>query len=317
MKKNSTGKVIYEVITMILALALIVVVESREYIFPADSFFLKIYGEEMQDDLWAKLIRSGLTLLMTLGVVNFANMIARIAKNTKSNSAKTWMLLIGNALKYLFIIIGLIAVLSCFGVNTSALVTGVGMLTLIVGLGCQSIVSDVVAGISIMLEKKFLVGDVVVIDGWRGTVQEIGLRTTSIIDAMGNVKIVNNSKISDIINNTRALSVAVCEVGIEYCESIERVEKIFEEYRDKIKESIPAIVEGPTYLGVSALAESSVNLKFIAKCREEDKFQTERDLNRAIKLMFDENGVNIPFNQIVLNYRASEEVSPEGKKSEE
>lgn len=317
MKKNSTGKIIYEVITMILALALIVIVESREYIFPADSFFLKIYGEEMQDDLWAKLIRSGLTLLMTLGVVNFANMIARIAKNTKSNSAKTWMLLIGNALKYLFIIIGLIAVLSCFGVNTSALVTGVGMLTLIVGLGCQSIVSDVVAGISIMLEKKFLVGDVVVIDGWRGTVQEIGLRTTSIIDAMGNVKIVNNSKISDIINNTRALSVAVCEVGIEYCESIERVEKIFEEYRDKIKDSIPAIVEGPTYLGVSALAESSVNLKFIAKCREEDKFQTERDLNRAIKLMFDENGVNIPFNQIVLNYRAPEEVSPEGKKSEE
>ena len=70
-----------------------------------------------------------------------------------------------------------------------------------------------------------------------------------------------------------------------------------------MKKHIPAIVDGPFYKGVSALGESSVNIKLMAQCHEEDKYQVERDLNREIKLLFDANGINIPFNQVVLNTR--------------
>lgn len=123
------------------------------------------------------------------------------------------------------------------------------------------------------------------------------------MDSVGNVKILNNSSISDIVNNTKDLSVAVCDVGIEYNESIERVENILNKNMDEIKSKIPCIVEGPFYKGVASLGESCVVIRMVAKVKEEDKFQTERDLNREIKILFDKNNINIPFNQIVLNYR--------------
>ena len=76
---------------------------------------------------------------------------------------------------------------------------------------------------------------------------------------------------------------------------------------EKIKAKIPAIIEGPFYKGVSELAESSVNLLFVAKCKESDVYQVQRDLNREIKIMFDNNNVEIPFNQLVVHMAKDEE----------
>ena len=129
------------------------------------------------------------------------------------------------------------------------------------------------------------------------------LRRTKIEDAVGNINIVNNSSISNIINNTQDLSVAVVEVGTEYNESILRIEEVIEKALPEMKKHIPAIVDGPFYKGVSALGDSSVNIKLMAQCHEEDKYQVERDLNREIKLLFDANKINIPFTQVVLNQR--------------
>ncbi|MGN0789023.1 MAG: mechanosensitive ion channel family protein, partial [Christensenellales bacterium] len=194
-----------------------------------------------------------------------------------------------------------------WGVNTATLLAGAGILTLVIGLGAQSLVSDIVAGMFIVFEGEFEVGDIVVINGWRGTVQEVGIRTTKIVDAGGNVNIVNNSQITSIINQTQEISVAKCEVGIEYGASIPKVEEVIKNNLDTIKNNIPAIIEGPYYKGVSALGESSVNLLLIAKCKEEDVYQVQRDMNREIKLIFDDNDINIPFPQVVLNQPKSKD----------
>ena len=98
-------------------------------------------------------------------------------------------------------------------------------------------------------------------------------------------------------------------MGIPYSERIEKVEAIIADNLDKIKEKIPAIVEGPYYKGVSELGESSVNLLFLAKCKEDDIYQVQRDLNRAIKIMFDDNGISIPFNQLDVHLIKDEQSS--------
>ena len=72
-----------------------------------------------------------------------------------------------------------------------------------------------------------------------------------------------------------------------------------------LKEHIPAIIEGPYYKGVTALGASSVDLLFIAKCREEDIFQVQRDMNSELKLLFDANDIGIPFPQVVVNQPAT------------
>ena len=240
--------------------------------------------------------------IFTIFVLVF--MIFKIIFNrifARSRKGITIVKLVCSFLKYLLGVIAILMMLSAFGVDTTTLLASVGILTLVVGLGAQSLIADVIAGMFIVFESEFEVGDIVVIDGWRGTVSEIGIRATRIVDAGGNIKIINNSAISSVINQTEEKSIAKCVVGIDYGESLERVEAIINENLPKMKKNIPDILEGPFYRGVTALNTSSVDLLFIAKCEEENIYQVQRDMNRAIKLIFDANDINIPFTQVVVN----------------
>ena len=203
--------------------------------------------------------------------------------------------------KYIIWLIAIIMMLGTLGVNTTALVASAGIMALIIGLGAQSLIADVIAGLFIVFEGEYKVGDIIVIDGWRGTVMEIGVRTTRIVDAGGNIKIINNSSIHAVINQTRQLSVAKAYISIEYGESLQRVELVIKNNLDRIKANIPQIVEGPFYKGVDALGESSVDLLFMANCKEEDIYIVQRAMNRELKLLFDENNISIPFPQVVVN----------------
>ena len=218
--------------------------------------------------------------------------------------------------KYVIAVIALIMMLSALGVNTTALVASVGIIALIIGLGAQSLIADVIAGLFIVFEGEYKVGDIIVIDGWRGTVLEIGIRSTRIVDAGGNVKIINNSSIHAVINQTKQLSVAKAYISIEYGESLQRVELVIKNNLEKIKKNIPQIVEGPFYKGVDALGESSVDLLFMANCKEEDIYIVQRAMNRELKLLFDENNINIPFPQVVVNEPVSFEDANLSKKEE-
>ena len=94
---------------------------------------------------------------------------------------------------------------------------------------------------------------------------------------------------------------AKASVYVSYNARIEKVEAVIADNIAKVKEKIPAIVEGPIYMGVSELGESGVELLFVAKCKEDDIYQVQRDINREIKIMFDDNGIEIPFNQLVVH----------------
>ncbi|MBO4573085.1 MAG: mechanosensitive ion channel [Clostridia bacterium] len=221
---------------------------------------------------------------------------------SKSSRSRTIVKLINNFLKYLIAIIALFLVLGAWGVNTTTLLASAGILSLVIGLGAQSLISDIIAGIFIVFEDEFRVGDIVIIDSWRGTVDEIGIRATKVIDWQGNIKIVNNSEISTIINQSKELSVTTCVVGVGYNESLPKVELVIKDNLEKIKNNIPEIVDGPYYKGVDSLAASSVNLLFVATVKEADYYVAQRAMNREIKMVFDENGINIPFPQVTVSY---------------
>ena len=104
-----------------------------------------------------------------------------------------------------------------------------------------------------------------------------------------------------VINMTKHKSYAACDVGIEYGESLERVESIFEEEFPNIRAHLPAIQDGPFYKGVVSLGDNSVNVRIVVQCNETDRAQLERDLNREMKLLFDKHNINIPFPQVVIN----------------
>ncbi len=217
------------------------------------------------------------------------------------HKGKAILQILCSLIKYAAVIVLLFFVLKDLGVDTTAILAGIGILGLVVGLGAQPLIADILAGLFIVFEGVFEVGDIIVYNGFRGTVKEIGIRTTQIVDVGGNVKIVNNSNLKEVVNMTDQLSLAVCDIGIEYGESLERVEAILKKNLPAIKEAIPDIKEGPFYKGVAQLGDSAVVIRFAANCDEGARYQVERDMNRQFKLLFDKNGINIPFPQIVLN----------------
>ena len=241
-------------------------------------------------------------IAVTLGII-----VSLLAKITfRSKKGITLSKLIVNFLKWVIAICAVFFIVSAWGASTTITLASAGIITLVIGLGSQTLVADILAGLFIVFEGDFQVGDIVVIDGWRGEVLEIGIRTTKLIDAGGNIKIISNNEIKSIINQTQELSIAKCYVSVSYGARIENVEAVIADNIEKIKEKIPAIVEGPYYKGVSELGESAVVLLFLAKCKEDDIYQVQRDLNREIKIMFDDNGIEIPFNQLVVHMEQDE-----------
>ena len=226
------------------------------------------------------------------------------AKMQKSNRAKTVVSLFDGFVKYSCAIAIIILVLKACGVDTTALVASVGVLTLVVGLGAQPLIGDIIAGIFIIFEDEYHVGEIVTINDFRGTVMEIGIRSTKLIDAAGNIKIINNSAIGDVINLSRELSLAVVDCDFPYDVPVELVETLLKDNFGKIAENIPAIKDGPFYKGVCMYKDSNVTIKIVAKCLEEDRFQVERDLNREYRKVLQANGIDIAYPQVVLNYPA-------------
>ena len=227
--------------------------------------------------------------------------VLQLLTNISSTQGETIFRLLSNFVKYVCAIALLYYCFALLGVDTGTLLASAGIVGLMISLGAQKLVADVLAGLLIIFEGEFRVGDIVMIGDFRGTVIEIGIRTTKIQEGGGNVKIFNNSSISGVLNMTKQYSFAACDFGIEYGESLERVEYILKQELPKIGRKIPSILEGPFYKGVTSLGDNSVNIKIVAKCAEGDRVQLMRDLNREVKLLFDKYEISIPFPQVVIN----------------
>ena len=312
MEKNGRGKKVFliaEKIVLAVFLALIVGCVAVQIALPNAAF-----TGWMRENVWdiqktwislkshlPTLIRSLIYIVIVYAVCRTLRLIfdAKMKKNYRS---KTIFSLLDGFVKYACAIAIIILILKACGVNTAALVASIGVLTLVVGLGAQPLIADIIAGIFIIFEDEYHVGEIVTINDFRGTVLEIGIRSTKLLDAAGNIKIINNSAIGDVINLSRELSLAVVDCDFPYDVPVEFVENILKDNFEKIAKNVPAIKEGPFYKGVCMFKDSNVTVKIVAKCLEEDRFQVERDLNREYRRVLTENGVDIAYPQVVINY---------------
>lgn len=299
-KVKSMGPIKF-ILLVILAAGTVCSFVFHDYIFPADSIFNKgISDSGFINGLLAfvpKLIQAVriVTVILIITAVALFVINKTLCKNQRQITVAR---LVNNMIRVVVAVIIVIAVLAVWGIDTTALITGAGVITLIVGLGMQSLISDVVAGLFIVFENEFNVGDIVTIDGFRGTVVSIGIRTTK-LEALGNIKIVNNSDIRGVLNQTVKPSTAKALIDIEYGASLEKAESVINDKLPDVK--IDGVLGAISYDGVAALGASGVTLQFTAECYEGDIFSVQREMNKRLKTMFDENGIGIPFNQLVVH----------------
>lgn len=289
------------IILLVMAIGTVCSYVFHDSIFAEDGIFYSgITNSQLLNGLLAivpKVIQAirivTIVLIITTIVIAIINAVFR-----RTRREITVARLVTNLLKWVVTIVLIIAVLALWGIDTTALITGAGVVTLIVGLGMQSLIADIVAGLFIVFENEFNVGDIITIDDFRGTVLSIGIRTTK-LEALGNIKIINNSDIRGVLNQTVNPSTAKSLIDIEYGESLERVEEVIKTNLPDIK--IDGIIGDISYDGVATLGASGVTLQFTAKCYEGDIFGVQREMNKRLKLMFDENSVGIPFPQVVVH----------------
>ncbi len=303
------------VILGILGVITIIAVILDDAIFGAESAFNdNPTGNAIINEIYHHIpdaIRTCQILFVTLLIFALLKLIRdRITADTHFQTA---LRLILSFTRYAIFIVAIIWILSSWGVDTTALLVSAGILGLIIGLGAQSLIADIIAGMFIVFDGQYKVGDFIVIDGWRGSVMEIGIRTTKIKDEGGNIKYVNNNTIKAVVNQSQDLSVVKCELSIFYDENLESVELRIQEYLPKLVDKIPYIKEGPYYKGVQSMEDSCVNLMFLAKCDEVDFYPAKRALNREIYRMANAMNIPIPYPQIVLNQPLADGTFDESK----
>jgi small conductance mechanosensitive channel len=246
-------------------------------------------------------ILESIAIILFIGILYYVISVIIKLITRKSTRSETIGILMISIAKFGLMVIALILVLAAWNVPTPTLLAGAGIVGLAVSFGAQGLLEDVFAGLSIIFEKQFVVGDFVEVDGFRGEVIEIGPRNTRIKNILGNILIMANSDIREIINLSEESSAAVCEISIEYSEDIDKVEEIIRNSFPAIKEKIPQIVNGPRYDGVEQLGDSAVIVRVVAHCDEKDRIDVRRILNKELKRVLDENGINIPFPQLVVH----------------
>ena len=229
---------------------------------------------------------------------------ALLLKLPKETRARTVCSLTRSILSYAAVLLSVYFGLRALGVDMTASLASVGVVTLIIGFGAQSLIEDVLTGIFLIAEGRYNVGDILVLDDFRGKVVDISVRTTTIEDAGGNHKIINNSEIRNFQNRSQKTSLAVSTVSVGYDADLRAVETVIADALPAMFEENRAVfLDVPQYIGVEELGESGVVLKFIVSATEENVFAARRALNRALKLLFDEKGIDIPYPQLTVHMK--------------
>ena len=206
----------------------------------------------------------------------------------------------GSVVRYAGMTITVVVSLGQFGIQTTSIIAVLGAAGLAIGLALQGTLSNVAAGVMLLILRPFETGDWVEIAGSSGMVREVGLFTTK-IDTFDNIFIsIPNSTIwsSTIINHSkykkRRLDV---EIGISYKSNLNEVEAVMLSLAKD-----PRVHKDPSpQFHVLSYGENAIQVRLRIYVDYEDMFSLNWDINKKIKKLFDENNIEIPFAQIVLH----------------
>jgi moderate conductance mechanosensitive channel len=200
-----------------------------------------------------------------------------------------------------------VMILKEMGINPMPILAGAGILGVAVGMGAQSLLSDILAGFSILFDNLFLIGDYIKVGEVEGIVESIDLSVTQIRDNSGRVVIIRNGKIEQVVNCSREYMKAIVDVGVSYEANLNTVYKALEEAGAAAKESIPDIIEPLAILGIERFGSSKIVIKTSTKVKPGSHLSVERVLRRLIKERFDASGIEIPYARQVVIVRQDEE----------
>jgi len=197
-------------------------------------------------------------------------------------------------------------ILGAFGINVAPIIASAGIIGLALGFGAQKLVQDYLAGVFMIIEDQYGVGDVVDLGEAIGTVEAVTLRVTRLRALDGTVWYVPNGQILRVGNQSQNWARAVVDVGVAYHEDLVRVKQVLAEVAHDLwsdDEYKHIVIEEPEVTGVEALAADAITLRVLVKTQPLEQWKVARELRQRIKARFDYEGFEIPFAQRVIWHR--------------
>ena len=235
----------------------------------------------------------------------FTKIISKVWDKTKIKSASkrkdTIISLVKNIIKYLLTAFIILSILGVYGIDTSKIIASLGIAAAIIGLAFQDIIKDFLAGILIIFDNKYAIGDIVEINGFKGEVISLGIMNTKIKSYTGEVKVLSNSSFNEVVNYSFNNTMLVMDISVSYQTKIDDLEKVL----NSLKEDILKIDNVINYelLGLNELASSSIIYQVVIECNPCTHIAVKRKVLPLIKRALDDNNIEIPYNKLDVNIK--------------
>jgi small conductance mechanosensitive channel len=229
-----------------------------------------------------------------------------LGDRAKAQRLKTIGRTLSAAMFILVAAVAIVTVLGVWGVPLGPLIASLSVVGIAIGFGAQDLVKDVIAGVFVLVEDQYALGDVVRLAGVSGTVEEIRLRTTVLRDLDGSIHHVPNGEVRVATNLTHEYSRVVVDLSVAYEESVDRALEVIGEVAEGLagdSEWSSAVVDDPQVLGVDALDDSGVVIRVLFTTDPDMRWNVKREFLRRVKNGLDEAGIEIPYPHITITRR--------------
>ncbi|OQY49098.1 MAG: hypothetical protein B6242_00180 [Anaerolineaceae bacterium 4572_78] len=215
--------------------------------------------------------------------------------------------LISSASRYAIYFATSLYILHTLGYDITIILAGLGGIGLVVGLGAQPVVTDLVSGAFVLFENLYLVGDYIETGNAKGIVEAIDIRTTRLRNPDGQLHIIRNGQIGDIINYSKGYVFAVVEIGVSDELDMDYVYKILEEAGRRLKDCNEAVLEPTVVEGIESFGESEMIIRTVTKTKPGSHDEVSRELRRLFKEIFDEKNISMPMIERAFVVKSVEE----------
>lgn len=237
----------------------------------------------------------------------FSKVITKVWNESKkrkkivSKRNDTIISLVKNIIKYLLTAFIILSILGVYGIDTSKIIASLGIAAAVIGLAFQDIIKDFLAGILIIFDDKYSIGDIIEINGFKGEVISLGLMNTKIKSYTGEVKVISNSSFTEVINYSNNNTMLVIDVPVSYQTDLDVLEKLLKDLQKDILK-IDNVVNYEL-LGLNELASSSIIYQIAIECKPCTHIGVKRKVLVLIKKTLDNNNIEIPYNKLDVNIK--------------
>ena len=303
--KDKTPMEKYSTAVRLICFTVFVLLVVRVVVAGKDSILYYSFNGEWNSGINLYSITSGIISIILLFLLReIIHKILYLIARAASSKGETICHLLNSFTGYILFIAGVFIILGTLGVDVTTLSLTGGVAGVIFGIGCQNIVSDILAGIIMAFEGVACAGDFVSFNGKLGTIQSIGIRTTR-LKWFGEITLVRNNEFKNYINMPAEDTTRVTvDLSIDLRESITRIESIIEKELPVIRDAICETTDDNVklkYRGVQSIGENGKKLGFAIYCKGMNYGWIRRLLNRELLLMCERNGIQLAMPQIVIN----------------